>query len=225
MKTKSTRSPLTEVEALAFSKNMRIFQEKEDLTVKELAELLGVSSGYISNIKAGQYKASPRIVEELSKLSKIPESVLLTDPEDVVWAERKEFGKRCRKARSSLGYTKKQVCDFAGIGTSRILDEIESGQCSTTPEQREKLEKLLFPKMTVVAEATPTPEAEKPAETVKEDKSEVVAKTEAGIPYEVIDVVIKHVKDLNVSEDIQRKVFRSLSEYVTALKEEALFGK
>ena len=211
-----------------FVAQMISFQEKENISNKDLAQALDVSDNYICQIRKGKQNASPRIIKGVSDLSGIKVADLIRDPQEIAQAERAKYGRKLRKARLARGMSLLQVAQYLGT-TKLVYAEMEDGKCSTCDDFKKQLEKLFFAEPVVTklepakaSEAKPASPAEPKLAPKAEPKAEDTA---TDIPLEVIDVVIKHVKDLNVSEDIQRKVYRAFSEYQLAKREEALFGR
>ena len=51
-----------------FGKNIRYYRFKKKYTQEKLAELLDVSTNYVSRMERGQHSASFDVIEELSKI-------------------------------------------------------------------------------------------------------------------------------------------------------------
>ena len=208
----------SEQECINFVKNLILFQREKALTNADIASVLEVSPTFICSIRNGRQKPSERIIKGVSDLSGIKVADLLEDPDNLRMKEWAAYGKRLRKARKNRGMTQVDVANYLGV-PKLVYVEMEEGKCSTTEDFKKKLDKLFFAEITVYQTK---PEYKTPSDDEKPAQN--AAPETAEIPLDIIDVVIKHVKDLKVSEDIQRKIFRSLSEYQLAKREETLFG-
>ena len=204
---------LTQAEAENFAKNMAAFQAAENLTNKDLGDFLKVSANYISQLRSGKAKPSERIIAAVSDLTGTKAEDLAKSPEERQAKEMKAYGHKVRNARHEKGFSQNEMSDYLHT-TKMVYAEIEAGQFMPAGSMKEKLEKILDLKT-----------AKMPAEL--DAPSTQTLKTESrtdGDLYEAIDVVLSHVTDLKVSKEVQRKIFRTFSEYQTQKREEALFG-
>ena len=58
-------------------------REARGLYQKDLAELVGVSFGHISNIEAGRHQPSPPVLARIADALDVPAADLMLDDEDV----------------------------------------------------------------------------------------------------------------------------------------------
>ena len=66
-----------------FGKNVRYYRFKKKYTQAKLAELLDVSTNYISRVERGQHSASFDVIEELSKILDVEPYKLFLKPKDM----------------------------------------------------------------------------------------------------------------------------------------------
>lgn len=78
---------------------LRLFRVFHDLTLKELAEQLDVSPGYVSSIELGRKTPNLELVEKYAKIFKTTPSAILFFSEDL---SSKDFKNKIRNSVRSL---------------------------------------------------------------------------------------------------------------------------
>lgn len=104
------------------------------------------------------------------------------------------------------GLTPKEVAGALGI-EPYIYKEYEQGVSSITDREMDTLTRLL--------------------DIGKEPKvieKETIVEVTADIPSEIYDIILGHIKDLQVSEDEQRTVWRYFNKVRMDMEERKLFG-
>ncbi|MCF2705839.1 helix-turn-helix transcriptional regulator [Arcanobacterium haemolyticum] len=64
-------------EQMRIGATLRTMRELRGLTVEELAEQLGISRPYLSNIEAGRKKITPKLVASASSCLKVPQIAIV----------------------------------------------------------------------------------------------------------------------------------------------------
>ena len=219
----------TKAEKANFVSNMIRLQEENNVASKDLAEMIGVSSNYISKIRCGRTDPTDRIAKSLSELFGVKIDALYVSKEEADRTAWEKYGRKLKAARRKRGMSVTDVSKYLGC-TNLVYEEMEAGKCSTSDSFKEKLSKLFFNEPVVYhadTEIRLMEKAKSPASSQKAENQPVILSerpSSEGISIEVADVIVRHVKDLNVSTDIQRKVFRELSAYLLRIQEEKLFG-
>lgn len=217
-----------------FRANLRRLMKEASLTGKEMAELIGVSSNYISKILCGHSTPGISTQERIADCFGVSANSLFFEEDRARVAKWKAFGNSVRAARESRGWTceytahllkldpvdyriiekgdrnitgsmKKRVCDLFD------LNQHGKAEPATQAEEVKKVPK----KRTTIAQVVVTQPAKQAnkAVSVAEDLSN-----------EIIDMIIKHVTDLKVSKDSQIKVYRAFSKLRMRREELEIFG-
>lgn len=143
------------------------------------------------------------------------------------------FADRLTEARTEAGLSKSMLAKEAGISAQTIYDW-ESGR--GTPTQASSVEKVrrIAARLGVTetwltsgcGEKSAAKRAEKVAEMAaeKQAKEVYVVRGKDKRMYEDIDLCIKHLRSLDVSETEKRAIFVTLAEIRTDLEERVVFG-
>ena len=143
------------------------------------------------------------------------------------------FAERLAEARKEAGLSRGALAGLAGISPQTVTDW-ESGK--TEPKQVNSVEKVR--KLAAACGVTESwlnsgygeksakKQAEKAAEHAAEQKAKTVYIVNAKDKrmYEDIDLCIKHLRSLDVSDTEKRAIFLTLAEIRTDLEEKVVFG-
>lgn len=206
----SSNSTFTLEEAGVFGKEMRRLRKESGLKVKELAELVGVSDNYVSNIESPSKnkKPSPQLAERIANVFDTTVEQMLNPKtnDDRVWEFRRNYGATLKEHREAKGLPSKVLAGAVGVPT-QVYREWEQGLCSITDMQMAMLDRLLGI-------------GEKP-KVVAETK---IVETPAEVPSEICDIILRHIKDLGDDVNEQKKVWRYFTDMRIAAEERELFG-
>ena len=205
------RCPYTEKQIDAFRKNIKELRSDNELSNGDIGELTGFSKNYVAQIICGASNPSETFVASVSKAFGIASKDLLRPLIEMHTETWSTFGREVSLARDQVGFSRKQMADFLGI-PMRVYVEIEEGKCSTSELQKDTIRKLL--RMNETSETQPEAKKKVPKEAVSFEE----------LPDDILEVLLKHVKDLKTDLETQRKVFRSLSGISLAREERKLFG-
>lgn len=78
----------------AFGKNVRYYRFKKKYTQEKLAELLDVSTNYVSRMERGQHSASFDVIEDLSKILDVEPYKFFLKPKDALLPLRVDMKKK-----------------------------------------------------------------------------------------------------------------------------------
>lgn len=201
-----TRERMNDEQFEIFRQNLTSLRKDAGLTAKELCEMIGISHSYISNIENGRDKPSLALAEKIADAFGLPLKDMYISERDRKREARRAYGRSLMKKRMNKGLTLSTVAGALGT-TVAVYKEVEAGDCSVSDSWKRTLAVLY-------GEDKPAP--------VKEEPKKV--EPTATIPDEIVDVILKHVTDLNVSTDIQKRVVRYFSEVELANRERRLFG-
>lgn len=190
-----------------FRQNLASLRKDAGLTAGELCQLVGVSHSYVSNIENGRDKPSLALAEKFADAFGLPLKDMYVSERDRKREARRAYGRSLMKKRMSKGLSLSAVAGALGT-TVAVYKEVEAGDCTVSDSWKKTLEAMLD---------------EKKPEPIKAEPKKVGAEAVA-IPDEIVDVILKHITDLNVSVDIQKRVFRYFSEIELANRERRLFG-
>lgn len=210
----SSNSKMTEEQAKTFGAELKRLRKDAGFTGKAFSELMGVSLGYISQVERAVKKPPPQFAERIAEAFNTTVAEMLGEAKAVeaeasdekVWEVRKQYGKVLREHREAKGLSPVTIAGALGI-PPYVYKEYEQGLCSITDREMNILTKLLGI-------------GEKP-EVVVETK---IVETPAEIPDEICDIILKHVKDLQIDEATQRVVWRYFNQVRVDAEERRLFG-
>ena len=131
---------------------------------------------------------------------------MLIPHDERVWEIRKKYGAVLKTKREEKGLPLAVVAGALNIPPS-VYKEYEQGLCSITDREVEMLDKLLGI-------------SEKP----KVVERKVVVEVPVEVPTKVCDIILEHIRDLQISEDEQRNLWRYFSKAKLDADERRLFG-
>ena len=202
----SSNSIMTSAQSKIFGAEMKRRRGEVGMSTKEFARYVGISQAYVCNLESANRKPSPQLAEKIAEAFSTTVNEMLVPADDRVKEFREKYGATLRKHRMEKGLPCAVIAGALGIPVA-VYKEYEQGLCSITDGNMWTLDTLLGI-------------GEKP----KAVENEVVVEVPAEIPAEICNIILEHVRDLQVSEDEQRAVWR----YFTGLKldaeERRLFG-
>ena len=197
---------MTSAQSEVFGAEMKRRREEAGMSTKEFASYVGISQAYVCNLESANRKPSPQLAEKIAEAFGTTINEMLVSADDRVKEFREKYGATLKKHRMEKGLPCTVMAGALGIPVA-VYKEYEQGLCSITDGNMWTLDTLLGI-------------GEKP----KVVEKEVVVEVPAEIPAEICNTILEHVRDLQVSEDEQRAVWR----YFTGLKldaeERRLFG-
>ena len=202
----SSNSKMTDAEAKTFGSELKRLREEAGLTGVAFAELIGTSAGHISQLERGTKKPSPELAERIADAFNVTVSDMLISNDTRITEMRRKIGAKLRDKRREKGLAINTIAGALGV-LPYVYEEYEKGLCSITDREMDILNKLLG-----INE-------EPKVETVKE-----VVEVPAEIPAEIYDIILKHIKDLQVDEATQRVVWRYFNQVRVDAEERRLFG-
>ena len=200
----SSNSKMTDAEGKVFGKEMRRLRKEAGMSAKQFGEYIGVSQTHISQLECGHKKPSPQLAERIAEAFDTMVEDMLKPFDEKVEEERRAYGKELARRRTARGLSSATVAGALGIPVS-VYREYEFGKCSITEREKELLDNLLN---------------DKPKE---EPKKEVLPLAE-DVPTDICDIILGHIKDLQVDADTQKKVWRYFSGAKLLAEERRLFG-
>lgn len=202
----SSNSKMTDEEAKTFGAELKRLRKEAGFTGKAFSELMGVSLGYISQIERAVKKPSPQFAERIADAFNLTVSDMLISNDTRIAETRKKIGAKLRDKRREKGLTINTIAGALGV-LPYVYEEYEKGLCSITDREMDTLNRLLGineePKVEIVKEVVEVP---------------------AEIPAEIYDIILKHIKDLQVDEATQRVVWRYFNQVRVDAEERRLFG-
>ena len=123
------------------------FRAENELTQKDMAELIGVSIGTYSRWESGGIPADKKVNTIAALLNKTPESIVLMSesmlpknnrPE----VARKDIAELLKNARNKMGYTLGEVADIIGVSNSTYY-QWETGKFFPSPKYITKIFKFI----------------------------------------------------------------------------------
>ena len=203
---------MTDAEAKAFSAELKRLRAEAGLTGAAFGELAGCSGVYISQLERGMKKPSPQLAARIAEAfnttveDMIGKTKVVEATDEQVWEIRKQYGKVLREHREAKCLSPATIAGALGI-PPYVYREYEQGLCSITDREMDMLSKLLDI-------------GEKPEVVVETKTVEVPAE----IPNEICDLILKHIKDLQIGEDEQKEVWRYFNKVKLDAEERRLFG-
>lgn len=197
---------MTSAQSKIFGTETKRRRKEAGMSAKEFARYVGVSQSYLCSLESASKKPSPQLAEKIAEAFSTTINEMLVPADDRVKEFREKYGATLRKHRMEKGLPCKVMAGALGIPVA-VYKEYEQGLCSITDGNMWTLDKLLGI-----------------GEEPKVVEKEVVVEVPAEMPAEICNTILEHVRDLQVSEDEQRAVWR----YFTGLKldaeERKLFG-
>ena len=185
---------------------MKRLREEANMSTTEFSKYLGVSQSYVSNIECVNRTPSMPLMEKIAGAFDTTVDAMLAPTDERVIEFRKKYGATLKQHREARGLPCRVVAGALGV-PPQVYKEWEQGLCSITEYQMEMLDKLLGI-------------GEKP----KVETVEVVVEVPANVPTEICDIILGHIKDLQICEDEQKQVWRYFSRIKLDAEERRLFG-
>ena len=202
----SSNATMTDAEAKAFGAELKRLRTEAGLTGASFGELLGISLGYVSQLERAVKKPSPQLATRIADVFNLTVADMLKPHDERVQEIRRKIGAKLRDKRREKGLAINTIAGALGV-LPYVYEEYEKGLCSITDREMDILNKLLGvneePKVEVV---------------------EKVVEVPAEIPAEIYDIILKHIKDLQVDEATQRVVWRYFNKVRVDAEERRLFG-
>lgn len=202
----SSNAKMSDKQLAIFSANARELRKSAGFKTKDFADYVGVGATYYSVVENGHKCPSPELAERIAGAFGMTVKEMLIPLEEQTEQSRIDYGKKLRIAREKKGLTAVEVAGALGI-PSAVYKEYEKGLCSITEREKNTLERLLLKE-----------EVKHPVEVQKQTPK--VEKPKADI----VDIMLEHIKDLQVDVETQKKAFRFLHELKLAEEEKRLFG-
>lgn len=205
---KASYSTMTTEQSKVFGKEMKRLRKDASLTISEFAKYLEVSASYLCSLEQARKKPSPLLAEKIAKAFNLTVDEMLA-PEDAnsrVDEFRKKYGTALKEHREKKGLPCAVVAGALGI-PPYVYKEYEQGLCSVTEREIDILNRLL--------------DIGKKPEVVE---TKVTVEVPAEIPSGICDIILGHIKDLQVDEDAQKEVWRYFSRAKLDAEERRLFG-
>lgn len=202
----SSNSAITDAQNAIFGAELKRLRKQEKLSATAFAELVGVNAGHIYALEAGKRKPSPELAERIADVFNIRVEDMLVTHDEKVWETRREYGKTIRERRRSKGLTVNVVAGALGVPTA-VYKEFEQGLCSITEQQKFVLDTILGLN-----------------EEPKVIEKEIIVEMPAEIPTVICDVIMEHIKDLQIDAEAQKKIWRYFRKVKLDEEEHRLFG-
>lgn len=202
----SSNSAMTDAQNAVFGAELKRLRKQEKLSATAFGELVGVNAGHIYALEAGKRKPSPELAERIADVFNIKVEDMLVTHDEKVWETRREYGKTIRERRRSKGLTVNVVAGALGV-TTAVYKECEQGLCSITEQQKFVLDTILGLN-----------------EEPKVIEKEIIVEVPAEIPTVICDVIMEHIKDLQIDAEAQKKIWRYFRKVKLDEEERKLFG-
>ena len=202
----SSNSALTDAQNAIFGAELKRLRKQEKLSATAFGELVGVNANHIYALETGKRKPSPELAERIADVFNIKVEDMLVTHDEKVWETRREYGKTIRERRRSKGLTVNVVAGALGV-TTAVYKEYEQGLCSITEQQKFVLDTILGLN-----------------EEPKVIEKEIIVEIPAEIPTVICDVIMEHIKDLQIDAEAQKKIWRYFRKVKLDEEERKLFG-
>lgn len=202
----SSNSAMTDAQNAVFGAELKRLRKQEKLSATAFGELVGVNAGHIYALEVGKRKPSPELAERIADVFNIKVEDMLVTHDEKVWETRREYGKTIRERRRSKGLTVNVVAGALGV-TTTVYKEYEQGLCSITEQQKFVLDTILGLN-----------------EEPKVIEKEIIVETPAEIPTDICDVIMEHIKDLQIDAEAQKKIWHYFRKVKLDEEERKLFG-
>lgn len=202
----SSNSKMTDEQAKTFGAELKRLRKEAGLSAKAFGELCDCSYIHIYGIESGKKKPSPELAERIADAFNLTVSDMLKPYEEHVWEVRRKIGATIRDKRREKGLTINTIAGALGV-LPYVYEEYEKGLCSITDREMDTLNRLLGineePKVEIVKEVVEVP---------------------AEIPTQICDIILTHIKDLQINEATQKEVWRYFNKVKLDAEERRLFG-
>lgn len=197
---------MTDAQSKVFSAEMKRLRKEAGMTTKEFASYVGISQAYVCNIESASRKPSPQLAEKIANAFDKTVDDMFISKDDRAREFREKYGATLKSHREEKGLPCSMVAGALGIPPA-VYKEYEQGLCSITDRNMEMLDKLLGI-------------GEKP----KVVETKVVVEVPAEIPAKICNIILEHVRDLQIDESEQKEVWRYFSRARLDAEERRLFG-
>lgn len=204
----SSKSKLTEAEGKIFGEELRRLRKEAGMSAKQFGEYIGVSQTYLSNLENNNRKPSPQLAQRIANAFDLTVDDMLIPLKDKVAEERRKYGKELSLRRNAKGLSSSVVAGALGIPLA-VYKEYELGECSITEREKALLDSLF---------------GDKPKEEVEVEAEREPATATSDVPLEICDIILGHIKDLQIDTEAQKKVWRYFSTAKLDAEERKLFG-
>lgn len=123
-----------ESDGISFGDKLQLARKKSNLSVNDLAGLVQLSVGYLSEIEKGKIVPAVATINRLAKALEVPVASLLT--------ENSALGMKLRNVRDEMGYTQASLANQAGVSAG-LVAQIEQGKVQPSFKTVEKLAAVL----------------------------------------------------------------------------------
>jgi transcriptional regulator with XRE-family HTH domain len=204
----SSNSRFTEAEGKIFGEELRRLRKEAGMSTKQFGEYIGISQTYLSNLENSNRKPSPQLAQRIAEAFDLTVDDMLVPLKEKVAEERRKYGKELSLRRNAKGLSSSVVAGALGIPLA-VYKEYELGECSITEREKTLLDNLF---------------GDKPQEAVETEVECETATTTSDVPLEICDIILGHIKDLQIDTDEQKKVWRYFSTAKLEAEERRLFG-
>ncbi|MBO8129681.1 MAG: helix-turn-helix transcriptional regulator [Peptococcaceae bacterium] len=119
---------------LSIGHKIRLIRNEKNLSLQELAQRVGISLSYLSEIERGLVSPSLTTLKRLAKELGVPPLVLM--------GYEGSLGHKLRALREEYGMTQAQLASLAGV-TAGLIGQIEQGKVQPSLKTLEKLAQVL----------------------------------------------------------------------------------
>ncbi|MTI81208.1 MAG: helix-turn-helix transcriptional regulator [Firmicutes bacterium] len=119
---------------LSLGEKIRIIRNEKDLSLQDLADNVGISLSYLSEIERGT------VYPALSTLKRVSEG--LNIPTSALMGHEGTLGHKLRSLREEYGLTQAQLANLASV-TAGLIGQIEQGKVQPSLKTLEKLAEVM----------------------------------------------------------------------------------
>jgi transcriptional regulator with XRE-family HTH domain len=119
---------------IKLGERIRLFREKNKLTLKELAQKAGISVSYLSEIERGNVAPAVETLRKVAHSLDCPVSALI--------ASESLFGQRLRQVRLEQGFTQTELARRAGLSPG-LIGQLEQGKVKPSLQSVKKIADVL----------------------------------------------------------------------------------
>ncbi|WP_031516592.1 helix-turn-helix domain-containing protein [Desulfofalx alkaliphila] len=119
---------------LALGEKIRIIRNEKDMSLQELADKVGISLSYLSEIERGT------VYPALNTLKRVAEG--LGVPPTALMGHEGTLGHKLKALREEYGLTQAQLANLAGV-TAGLIGQIEQGKVQPSLKTLEKLSEVM----------------------------------------------------------------------------------
>lgn len=201
----SSNSRMTDAESKTFGAEMRRLRKETGMSTKQFGEYVGCAQTYVSNLECGNRKPSPQLAQRIADAFDLTVDDMLAPLNEKISEERREYGRELARRRTAKGLSSSVVAGALGVPLS-VYREYEFGKCSITNREKMLLDSIL---------------GDKPQESKEQSES---APLTDSVPLDICDIILGHIKDLQIDTEEQKKVWRYFSTAKLEAEERKLFG-